>query len=313
MKNLHARSPKEYPIERMCRLSGVSKQAYHKQKGESAMRKAAQDAFALEFIHKIRKEDSQMGGKKLWRMYCKEIKGNDRLGRDRFEDLISRHNLNVRTRVRKPRTTDSRHGLPVYPNLVYSFIPSAVNQLWVSDITYMPVWLGETEYTFCYISLIMDAYSHEIIGWAVGKTLEARYTAEALQMAFGKLEGVDEGIIRNLIHHSDRGVQYASSEYITLLESKSIRISMTENGNPKDNALAERINSTIKNELLKDMRFKSISEVCEALRKAVDFYNTRRPHMSLDWMTPEEAAQCNGEIKKWWTSYRDKAIRNLGA
>lgn len=313
MKDLHARSPKEYSIERMCRLSGVSKQAYHKQKGESAMRKAAQEAFALEFIHEIRKTDPMIGGKKLWRMYRKDIKGNDRLGRDRFENLISRYNLNVRIRVRKPRTTDSRHGLPVFPNIVYSFVPSAINQLWVSDITYMPVWLNEKEYTFCYISLIMDAYNHEIIGWAVGKTLEAKYTAEALQMAFGKLEGVDEQIIRKLIHHSDRGVQYASAGYVSLLQSRHINISMTENGNPKDNAMAERINSTVKNELLKGMRFRSVTEVVSALGKAVEFYNTRRPHMSLDWMTPEEAARCNGEIKKWWKSYRDEAIKNLRA
>lgn len=277
------------------------------------MRKAAQEAFALEFVHEIRKLDPMIGGKKLWLMYRKEIKGQDRMGRDRFEEMISRHNLNVRIRVRKPRTTDSRHGLSVFPNLVYSFIPTAVNQLWVSDITYMPVWLSETEYTFCYLSLIMDAYSHEIIGWSVGKTLEAKYTSEALQMAFDKLEGVDEAIIRNLIHHSDRGVQYASAEYVSLLQSRNIKISMTENGNPKDNAMAERINSTIKNELLKDMKFKSISEVVDALEKAVEFYNTRRPHMSLDWMTPEEAAKCNGEIKKWWKSYRDEAIKNLCA
>lgn len=309
MRNLHAQSPKEYPIERMCRLSGVSKQAYHKQKGESAMRKRAQEAFALEFIHEIRKEDPSIGGKKLWRMYRKRIVSHDRLGRDRFEALISRHNLNVRVKVRKPRTTDSTHGLPVYPNLVFAFIPTAVNQLWVSDITYIPIWLDEEHYTFCYLSLIMDGYSREIIGWSVGDTLEAKYPVEALEMALKRLDGQGKEEKRP-IHHSDRGVQYASGPYIRLLTKNKIRISMTECGNPKDNAMAERINSTVKNELLKGMRFRSMAEVRKALEVAVTFYNTMRPHMSLDWMTPEEAARCNGEIKKWWRSYRDEAIKN---
>lgn len=273
------------------------------------MRKAAQEAFAIEFVHEVRKVDPMIGGKKLWRMYRKKVTGPDRMGRDRFEAMIARHSLNVRIRIRKPRTTDSRHGLPVFPNLVFSFIPTAVNQLWVSDITYIPVWIDDTRYTFCYLSLIMDAYSHEIIGWSVGDTLEARYPEEALATALKRLDGMDPEAIKALIHHSDRGVQYASRSYVGTLTSRNIRISMTESGNPKDNAMAERINSTVKNELLKGMRFTSLTEVRDAMRVAVEFYNTRRPHMSLDWMTPKEAAECNGEIRKWWRSYREEAIR----
>lgn len=277
------------------------------------MRKAAQEAFALEFIHEIRRQDPMMGGKKLWRMYRKRVNGKCQLGRDRFEELISCHHLNVRIRHRKPRTTDSRHGLPVFPNLVVSFIPTYVNQLWVSDITYIPVWLDENNYTFCYLSLITDAYSHEIVGWSVGATLEAKYPMEALEMAYGRLVDIDPEITERLIHHSDRGVQYASREYVEMLKSNNIRISMTETGNPKDNAMAERINSTMKNELLKGLVFHSVSEVRETLETAVKFYNTMRPHMSLDWMTPAEAAKCNGEIKKWWKSYRDEAIKKIPA
>ena len=299
----------EYPIGSLCRLLGVSKQAYHKQKGASDARKAAQEAFALEYIHAVRSLDPGIGGVKLWFMYKREFPEKETMGRDRFEDVIHRHGLKVRNRTRKPRTTDSSHGLPVYPNLVFDFIPSSVNQLWVSDITYIPVWLGDREYAFCYLSLIMDAYSHEIIGWAVGATLETQYPAEALRMALGRLEGVDEGTVRELVHHSDRGVQYASREYTGLLAGRQIKISMTENGDPKENAMAERINNTVKNELLKDIRFTSIQEVRDAVRTAVEFYNKRRPHMSLDMMTPEEAAKCNGEIRKWWRSYRDEAIK----
>lgn len=290
-------------------MFGKTPQAYHKNKNQSAIKKTAQESFALEFVHRIRKEDPRIGGKKLWRMYRKEFHGRDRLGRDRFEDMIDRYNLKIRIKIRKPRTTDSTHGMPVFPNLVYAFIPTGINQLWVSDITYIPVWLSEAEYTFCYLSLITDAYSHEIIGWQVGCSLETRFCSEALKMAFHRLEGLDQETIGRLIHHSDRGIQYASREYVSLLEEKGIKISMTEHGNPKDNAIAERINETIKVEFLKGFRFRTIREVRTAVAKAVDFYNNRRPHMSNDMMTPAEAAECNGELKKWWRSYRDEAIK----
>lgn len=290
-------------------MFGVSKQAYHKQKGGSAARKAAQEAFVLEYIRRIRKLDHGIGGMKLWYMYKRDFPDIERVGRDRFEDIVHRHGLKVRERMRKPRTTDSGHGLPLFPNLVREFIPTGVNQLWVSDITYIPVWIDGITYEFAYLSLIMDAYSHEIIGWAVGPTLETLYPAKALRMAFGKLDGVDEEIVRKLIHHSDRGVQYASRDYVSLLKGKQIRISMTENGDPKENAMAERINSTVKNELLKGIRFTSIQQVEDAMETAVQFYNTMRPHMSVDMMTPKEAAKCNGEIRKWWKSYREEAIK----
>ena len=290
-------------------MFGVSKQAYHKQKGESAARKAAQEAFALEYIHGIRALDPGIGGMKLWYMYRRDFPDIERVGRDRFEDIIHRHGLKVRDRMRKPRTTDSSHGLPLFPNLVREFLPTAVNQLWVSDITYIPIWIDEVTYEFVYLSLIMDAYSHEIIGWAVGPTLETHYPANALKMAFGKLEGADEETVGKLIHHSDRGVQYASREYVTMLNGKQIKISMTENGDPKENAMAERINSTVKNELLKGIRFTSIQQVTDAMKTAVHFYNTMRPHMSVNMMTPQDAAKCNGEIRKWWKSYREEAIK----
>lgn len=291
-------------------MLGVSKQAYHKQKGDVAVRKAAMESFALEYIQKIRSVDPGIGGMKLWHMYKRDFPDMERVGRDRFEDIIHRYGLKVRNKMRKPRTTDSTHGLPLYPNLTYSYIPTAVNQLWVSDITYIPVWLNESEYAFCYLSLIMDAYSHELIGWAVGSTLETKYPCQALKMALKRLDGMDEACTSQLIHHSDRGVQYASKEYVGMLDGRHIRISMTENGDPKENAMAERINATIKDELLKGLRFTCVDEVRAALGVAVSFYNTRRPHMSIDMMTPEQAAQCNGEIRKWWKSHRDEAIKN---
>lgn len=264
----------------------------------------------MEYIKNVREKDPGIGGSKLWHMYRRDFRGNNTIGRDWFADIINRHNLKVRLKVRKPRTTDSSHGLPTYPDLIRDFIPTAPNQLWVSDITYIIIWVDASHYIFCYLSLVLDAYTEEIVGWSVGPTLETKYPLEALKMALKRIEGKN-GIA--LIHHSDRGCQYASSEYIKQLNDNHIKISMTESGDPKDNAQAERINNTMKNELLKDVRFTCIEEVIQAVARAVDFYNNERPHMSINMETPAMAALCEGEIKKHWFSHREKAIREKAA
>ena len=177
---------------------------------------------------------------------------------------------------------------------------------------YMVIFLNAEsgEYDFCYLSVVTDYYTKEIIGWCVGETLEAKFAIEALRMALKRIDGQQ---VRNLIHHSDRGVQYASFAYTDILRENNISISMTECGDPKENAVAERVNGIIKNELLMGMTFCSIEEVRNAVKVAVDFYNNERPHMSLDWKTPAEAALCTGEFKKKWKSYREIAIKSLAA
>ena len=272
------------------------------------MVKAAQEEFVLQYIHSIRKKDHGIGGMKLWYMYRKEFGNNHPVGRDRFENIVDKYGLKVRAKVRKAKTTDSTHGLPVYPNIIKDFIPASRNQLWVSDITYITMWLNEYTYVFCYLSLLLDAYTEEIVGWSVGPTLETSHSIEALRKALERIEGQDS---IHLIHHSDRGCQYASQEYVSLLKQYGIRISMTESGDPKENAQAERINSTMKNEFFRGVVFKNIDEVKAAVSMAVDFYNNERPHMSIDMMTPSEAAGCSGEIAKRWKSYRLIAIKKL--
>lgn len=308
MKNLHAEDPKLYRVEGLCRLFGVSKQAYYKHDENRVLQRAAQEMFAVSYIKEIRKKDPGIGGMKLWFMYKRDFRDNAPLGRDRFEDIVDAYGLKVRGRIRKPRTTDSTHGLPVFSNLVKDYIPLSPNRLWVSDITYMVVWIDDEHYRFCYLSLILDAYTEEIIGWSVGDTLGTEYPMEALMMALKRLEGTPKNCVE-LIHHSDRGCQYASARYVDLLREYGIKISMTECGDPKDNAQAERINNTMKNELLKDMRFTSTEQVIDAVGAAVAFYNEERPHMSIDMMTPREAALYSGEINKRWTSYREKRIK----
>lgn len=290
-------------------MLGVSRQAYYKH-DDGLLETLARESFVVEFIKEIRRRDPGIGGNKLWMMYRKRFGDKHSVGYNRFYDIIGRHSLKVRQRKGRTRTTDSTHAFPLYPNLVKDLIPQRPNQVWVSDITYIPFWTDRDKngYSFCYLSLITDYYTKEIIGWSVGDTLEAKYPKEALEMALSRLP---VGVPNNLIHHSDRGVQYACYNYTGLLKAEGVTISMTECGNPKDNAVAERVNNTIKNEMLKDMDFFSIKEVREAVRGAVMFYNNERPHMSLDGMTPAEAALCKGEIKKMWHSYREKALKNL--
>ncbi len=194
----------------------------------------------------------------------------------------------------------------MYPNLIKEYIPAAVNRLWVSDITYIVIMDDDSHYHFCYLSMILDAYSEEIVGWSGGRTLDTEYPMAALRMALKRIEGQEV----HLIHHSDRGCQYASREYVNTLREHGIQISMTESGDPKDNAQAERINNTMKNELLKDKVFCSIEEVIAAVALAVDFYNYRRPHMSVGMMTPTEAATITGDRDMRWISYRHLAIKS---
>jgi len=308
VRSLHAEDFLKYPIESLCRLLGVSKQAYFQRDENVLLKKIAQENFALNYILDIRKKDPGIGGIKLWYMYKRDFTGNHPMGRDRFEELMDKYGLKVRKCMRKPRTTDSTHGLPVYPNLIKEFIPTAPNQLWVSDITYIPIWLDSGSHSFCYLSLVLDAYTEEIVGWCVGPTLDTEYPIHALHMALMRLRDIPkEDIV--LIHHSDRGLQYSSKRYVELLAEYGIRVSMTENGDPKENAQAERINNTMKNELLKDMRFKSLGEVTMSICAAVDFYNEQRPHMSIDMMTPRQAAACTGELRKRWISYRELYIK----
>ena len=250
----------------LCRLFGKSWQAYYQHK-DTLSRQLLTEEMVVQFVREIRSSDPGIGGAKLHAMYLERF-GRDfeyMVGRDKMERIISDNHLNVRLPRKRPRTTDSTHGLPTYPDLVKDLVPSRKNQVWVTDITYIPIWISDDEYAFCYLSMISDHYTKEIIGWHVGETLEAWHSVECLLQAVATLEekgGTD------LIHHSDRGVQYISAAYTSVLCEAGIRISMTESGDPKDNAVAERLNNTIKNELFKDIKFHSIEEVRRSMANA---------------------------------------------
>ena len=299
---------RRYPVNRLCALAGVTRQAFYKRDEGALYQRLALEQFVVQFVLETREKDPKIGTDKLWRMYQRRFSDEYRVGRDAFRSIIHERGLNLRRRMRAVRTTDSRHNLPTYPNLVKSVIPLRPNHIWVSDITYIEIEDPSSPqgYSFVFLTIIMDAYSKRILGWYVAPTLEAAYSIKALKMA---LKTLPEGFSDTLIHHSDRGTQYASSAYINVLKANNIVPSMTENGNPKDNAIAERINSTVKNELLHGKTFSSLKQVAEALRIAVKFYNSERPHSSLDWHTPDEAHQMQGEMKRHWHSWREDAIR----
>lgn len=306
MRRLHAQRPEAYTVSELCGLFGKSKQAYYKHDADSALRRMALEEFAVQFIRDVKTKDPGIGGMKVWAMYCRTFGDRDRIGRDRFCDIFDRYGFKIRRR-RRVRTTDSRHTNPTYPNIVKDVIPTRFGEIIVGDITYIPLESDESQRRFCYVSLLMDSYSKMILGSSVGMTLEARYPVDALTAAMSLLDahGVD---LSGTTHHSDRGVQYTCSEYVTELHKHKIMISMTESGNPKDNAEAERINNTLKNELFKDMVFTDTGQVREALRRAVMFYNHERPHLSLEMRTPAEAANETGRFRRQWISYRERAI-----
>jgi putative transposase len=202
-----------------------------------------------------------------------------KMGRDALFDLLSKHSLLVKRRKRGVRTTQSFHLMRKYSNLIRDYIPSAPNKLWVSDITYWKILSG-----FAYISFVTDAYSHKILGYNVAATLDAIETIKALQVALLELNEPPSG----LIHHSDRGIQYCSANYVQLLQANNIGISMTESGDPLENALAERVNGIIKNEYLDCYQVESIPEARTLLGEVIKLYNSERPHMSLGNLTPNQ-------------------------
>lgn len=254
--------------------------------------------FIVEYVKSVREIDKGIGGEKLWHVYTNYFGASYSIGRDAFLKIVRQYNLNLRRPRKGCRTTNSDHDYPLYPDLIKHLDVSRPNQVWVSDITYIRI-LDK----FCFLSLVTDSYNREIVGAYVGPTLETKHTIEALRQAYQKLNPEER---TDLINHSDRGVQYASFMYTDELKSKGIKISMTENGDPKDNAIAERVNGILKQEFLNHYEFKTIDEVRQAVRQAVEFYNTQRPHRSLDMLTPEQASKKTGYLKKHWVSYKDK-------
>jgi len=273
----------------LCQLLGRTRQAYYsyfeaKERGIFAAHLVVQE------VKRHRSQHPKIGGKKLYHMigdFLVEV--GIRMGRDALFDLLRDEGMLVRRRRRKqPRTTYSWR-LNHYSNLVKGLSVTRAGQVWVSDITYIRVGAD-----FCYLSLITDAYSRKIVGYCLRRDMRTIGCIEALKMALA-----DNADRHDLIHHSDRGLQYYSYEYRSLLKDNGIRISMTDRGSNGENNLAERINGILKDEYLPE-HFDTFDEASHGLCRAVEIYNNIRPHMSVDMLTPAEAHLRNGELKRHW-------------
>ena len=199
--------------------------------------------------------------------------------------LMREDNLLSLRRMKYVFTTDSRHTLPVYPNLARHMTLTALNQLWVADITFIRL-----RNEFVYLAVVLDAYSRRVIGWELGRTLEAELAIRALQMALSERNWKAE----ELIHHSDQGVQYASSDYTQILDQAEIQISMSRRGNPYDNARAERFMRTLKEEEVHGTEYRDLEDARGRIGEFLEqVYNRQRLHSALRYLTPEEFEQAS--------------------
>jgi len=201
-----------------------------------------------------------------------------KVGRDKLFTWMREYDLLIKPKRRYTQTTNSKHWLKKYPNLIKNLSVSAPEQVWVSDITYI-----KTDEGNCYLNLVTDAYSRRIMGYSIADTMEAGVMKKAYEMAIRQRCYPD----RELIHHSDRGIQYCSGDYIRLSKQTNTLISMTENGDPYENALAERMNRTLKDEFGLGRRLPSKRQAYRLADEAVYLYNNLRPHLSLKMKTPQ--------------------------
>ena len=275
----------------ICRLLGYTRQAYHKRSIREE-REAIRNDLVVQEVMRVRTTQKRIGVRKLHYMLESFLADHSiEMGRDALYDLLREHSLLVRKRrQRKPRTTFSGPWRR-YSNLIRDYVPTGANQVWVSDITYVRVGEG-----FAYLSLITDAYSRKIVGHNLYRDLSAKGCVGALRMALR-----NDPERESLIHHSDRGLQYCSAAYMKVL-GKHISISMTEKSDPLENAIAERVNGILKDELL-DKRFESFREARDKIDEAVSVYNNLRPHLSINMLTPAEAHTRTGYIKRQWKNY----------
>jgi transposase InsO family protein len=280
-------------LREVCRLLGYSRQAYY-QYQKSSVNQSFKEDLVIQQVIRHREIQPRVGGRKLLEMMEPFIKDHTiEMGRDQLFDLLRNNDLLIRRKKRsKPLTTDSNHWMRKYPDMIRAIVLNRADELWVSDITYIQLPKRE----FGYLSLVTDAYSRKIVGFCMNHNLSADGPVSALKMA---LKGrINTG---SLIHHSDRGTQYCSDAYVSLLIDNRIGISMTQSGNPKDNAIAERVNGILKQELLKDV-YPNMKQAFQAVASAVDIYNRVRMHSSINMMTPEKAHTETGPISRRWKS-----------
>jgi putative transposase len=264
-------------VSAICHCFDLKRDAYYKFQKRDASRKHVKSK-VLDLVKEERKYQPRVGTRKLFKALKPALKsGQIKIGRDSLFDILREHKMLVNRKKATCRTTNSYHHFHKYNNLVKDLKVSRPNQVWVSDITYIRTVKG-----FCYLALITDMYSRRIVGYDISDTLELAGCLRALKIALRQARPTP-----GLIHHSDRGVQYCSNQYVFELKKHKILISMTEENHCYENAIAERVNGILKDEFFLDQCFFSTEHASVAAKNSIEIYNSKRLHLSLGYKTPD--------------------------
>lgn len=288
-------------IGTFCRLFGKTRHAYYDHQWRIEDH-SIKDELVLQEVLRIRETLPRLGTAKLYHKLQPFLQSHQiKMGRDYLYDLMRLHHLDIRRRRRKAYTTDSNHWMHIYSNLIKNMEIQEPECLWVSDITFirLPGQWG-------YLSLVTDAYCKKIMGHSLRTDMSVKGCLEALEMAINNRKYPE----RKLIHHSDRGAQYCCKEYVDLLVESKIAISMTQNGDPYENAIAERVNGILKTEFDLHTSAAGLEQTREKIAKSIEAYNNERPHASCDYLTPEQAHLSTGILKKRWKNKRKNKMQN---
>ncbi len=281
-----------------CRLLGVSRQGYYQAKSRES-RVAAETGTILGLVAAQRRVLSRLGGRKLHYLLAPALATQGiKCGRDRLFTILRDAGMLVKRKKNFTRTTNSFHRYRKYPNLIGAMEITRPEQVWVSDITYI-----RTRSGFLYLSLVTDAFSRRIMGYELADNLRAESSIKALKMAINGREYPE----RELIHHSDRGLQYCTPAYTKTLDDHNIQISMTSRYDPYENAIAERVNGILKGEFELEDEFVDFKQAKRAVKESIAVYNGRRPHLSCGYRTPKQAhLQPNFKPKKWKNKFSSR-------
>ena len=270
-----------YPLATVCAAHGVSRQAFYQYQKRRSTERLKQE-MALQLVCQVRVRQPNIGVRKLHHLLTPKFeKLGVQLGRDGLFRLLRDHGLLIASPKRGHKTTCANHRFYQYPNRITDLVVDRIHQVFVADITYLQTLDG-----FVYLALMTDLFSRKIVGFDVSDSLSVEGAIRACKMAIKPVGPLD-----TLIHHSDRGVQYCCHAYTQLLHSRGIQLSMTQNGDVYQNAVAERVNGILKIDFFLNRTFRSIHQAIGTVRQCVAIYNTERPHLSLGYQTPEAVYQ----------------------
>jgi transposase InsO family protein len=276
MKTVSRAQKAGFVMSNICDCFDLKRDSFYKYRKRKEKRQNV-DLKVVNLVKEVRKEQPRVGVRKLhFALNGAFLEDNIKVGRDRLFDILRQKEMLIRRKRATCRTTNSYHRFHKYNNLVKSMTITESNQVWVSDITYIRTVQG-----FCYLALITDMYSRKIVGFDVSDTLELTGCLRALKLARKTARPAT-----GLVHHSDRGIQYCSNQYVQELKKHKINISMTEENHCYENAMAERVNGILKDEFYLDQVFFSTEHAKIAAQNAINIYNSKRLHLSLNYKTP---------------------------